>query len=46
MESFRKFKNRILTKDFLKTVLNSIDEAISIIIEGRSIRIPHKGECS
>lgn len=31
MESFRKFKNRILTKDFLKTVLNSIDEAISII---------------
>jgi len=31
MERFREFKNRILTKDFLETVINSIHEAISII---------------
>lgn len=31
MERFREFKDRILTKDFLETVINSIDEAISII---------------
>lgn len=31
MERFREFKDKILTKDFLETVINSIDEAISII---------------
>lgn len=31
MKKFREFKDKILTKDFLETVINSIDEAISII---------------
>lgn len=31
MKRFRKFKDKILTRDFLETVINSIDEAISII---------------